>query len=171
MSRLESVRGNRAEHGILRQTDAEYAAAFRDAGLDLDVTDPERAGAWIAARSAPVELASFLDDWALVRRAAGAGETFSRRLAAAARAADPDFWRDALRAGLEAKGPEAVEALRKLAGDEEVLDAQPAESLRLLAWRLKAAGDRGAAARCSPRLAATARRLLGQLRAGPRDHD
>ncbi len=49
LAELESVRGGRADHGDPRRADAEYAAAFRKAGLDLDAVGPERAGEWIAA--------------------------------------------------------------------------------------------------------------------------
>ena len=99
LAELESVRGNRAEQHDPKQIDAQYAAAFRDAGLDLDATEPKEAGAWIAGRSAPVELASFLDDWAMIRRSARADEKAVSRLVETARAADPDPWRDALRTG------------------------------------------------------------------------
>ena len=108
---LESVRGDRAEHWDTKRTDADYAAAFRKAGLDLDATEPAEAGRWLAARSDPVELASYLDDWASVRRAAGRPEADWRRLVAAARAADPDPWRDALRAKF---GSEDAEARRRV---------------------------------------------------------
>ncbi len=146
-SDLESVRGDRAEHNDPKRTDADYAAAFRQAGLDLDRSVPEAAGAWIAGHSAPIELASFLDDWAKVRSEAGGDEEAVGHLVGAARAADADPWRDALRAGLGTKAATALEALHKLAGDEKALEAQPAESLRLLAKRLKAAGDRDGATR------------------------
>jgi tetratricopeptide (TPR) repeat protein len=147
LSELEAVRGNRAEHFDPKRTDGEYAAAFRQAGLNLDATDPKPVGAWIVGRSAPVELALFLDDWAMVRRAAGGDDKAVGRLVEAARAADPDPWRDALRTGLETKVATALKALHKLAGDEKALESQPAESLRLLAKRLKAAGDRDGATR------------------------
>ena len=97
LSELESIRGNRADHNDPNQTDTEYAAAFRQAGLDLDATDSKQAGAWLAARSAPIELASFLDDWVMVRVNANARKKDTDRLVAAARAADPNPWRDALR--------------------------------------------------------------------------
>ena len=42
--------------------------AFRKAGLDLDATEPAEAGQWLAARTDPVEMAGYLDDWAFVRR-------------------------------------------------------------------------------------------------------
>jgi hypothetical protein len=80
MANLESIRGSRSEHLDWKQTDAEYAAAFRKAGLDLDTTEPKQAGAWIARRSAPVELSSYLDDWSHVRRNAHAEEASWRRL-------------------------------------------------------------------------------------------
>ncbi len=147
LSELESIRGDLAEHFDPKRTDAEYGAAFRNAGLDLDAKDPKQAGAWIAERTVPIELAAFLDDWTMVRHKAGADEKAAARLVEAARAADPDPWRDALRAGIAARGTAAVEALHKLAGDDKALDAQPAESLLLLALRLKAAGDRDDAAR------------------------
>ncbi len=147
LAELESARGGYADHGDARRTDADYAAAFRNAGLDLDATEAGQAGAWIAARTAPAELAAFLDDWALIRRRAGADEEAAGRLVAAARAADKDPWRNALRAGIRSRGPEALAALHKLAADEPALESQPVEGLRLLALRLRAAGDRDAAAR------------------------
>jgi serine/threonine-protein kinase len=147
LSELESIRGSRAEHLDPKRTDAEYAAAFRQAGLDLDATDSQLAGDWIAARSAPLELASFLDDWALIRRRVGGSEQAVGRLVTAARAADRDPWRDALRARFGGKGSEALAALRKLAGDEKALESQPIESMLLLARRLKEAGDGETAAR------------------------
>jgi serine/threonine-protein kinase len=146
LAELEAVRGALAEYADPRRTDHDYADAFRKAGLDLDSVDPDQAGAWIAARSAPLELALFLDDWATVRQRAGSGEPAWRRLVAAARAADKDPWRDALRTGRGSEGPESLAALHKLAGNEAALATQPAEGLRLLASRLKAAGDPEAAA-------------------------
>ena len=50
------------------EDDAEYSAAFREFGLDIERLDSKQAGAWIARRSKPIELASYLDDWALVRQ-------------------------------------------------------------------------------------------------------
>jgi serine/threonine-protein kinase len=133
---LETIRGDRVEHLDPKRTDAAYAAAFRAAGLDLDRTDPKAAGSWIAGRSAPVELAAYLDDWAYVRRLAGvkADAEPCRRLIEAARAADPDPWRDALRAKV---APQDAEAFQRLAADDAALGSQPAASLVLLALQLK----------------------------------
>ena len=99
LAELEAVRGNRSEHWDAKQSDAEYTAVFRAFGIDLDQLDPLEAGQRIAQRSQPIELASYLDDWALQRKEAKQkkDETSWRRLLAAAKAADPDSWRVALR--------------------------------------------------------------------------
>ncbi|MFI5457673.1 MAG: tetratricopeptide repeat protein [Isosphaerales bacterium] len=148
LAELESIRGNRAEHWDRKRTDTEYAAAFRKAGLDLDKTEPAESGKWLAARSEPMELAGYLDDWAFVRRSARREEAAWRRLVAAARAADPDPWRDALRARVGTTDASALAEFRRLADDQKALDAQTAPSLILLAIQLKkGAGDHERAAR------------------------
>jgi eukaryotic-like serine/threonine-protein kinase len=148
LAELEMVRGNRADAVNLKQIDADYAVAFRKAGLDLDKTEPADSGKWLKARSEPVELAGYLDDWAFVRRTTGRTEADWRRLVSAARAADPHQWRNALRAKAGTKDAGAIEEFRRLADDEDALDAQPAMSLILLAAQLKdGAGDRERAAR------------------------
>ena len=133
---LEAIRGGFAD-GNPDRTDADYAAAFRTAGLDLDAVAPVEAGTWIARRGRPIELAAYLDDWSLVRREAGRDEADWLRLVAAARAADLDPWRDALRAKVESRDEAATAAFRALADDAEALDAQPAASLVLLAMQLR----------------------------------
>jgi eukaryotic-like serine/threonine-protein kinase len=144
---LDSVRGGRAEDRDVKHTDAEYAAAFRKAGLDVDATEPAEAGKWLAARSEPVELAGYLDDWTYIRINAERPEADWRRLVAVARAADHDPWRDTLRARLATKDAEAVAEFRRLADDDRALDGQPAPSLILLARQLKeGVGDRERAA-------------------------
>ena len=167
LERLEEIRGTRADHEDKKKTDADYAAAFRDAGLDLDATDPVQAGAWIAA-------AERTGGAGLVPRRLGrrtprerAPPAACRQPVAAARAADPDPWRNALRDMLLATSAAEVEAVRKLANNDNELAAQPADSLRLLAlaphigWRPR---DGGTAA--TDRLAEAAGRLLGELRPG-----
>jgi serine/threonine-protein kinase len=144
LDELEAIRGNRSEHWDLKRTDAEYAAAFRTFGLDLDRVNPKEAGNQIGQRAAAMELASFLDDWAIVRRRVlGEKEDATwRRLLTAAQAADPNPWRAALRdqIGRGDPGP-----LKLLADDEKALEAQPAPSLLLLALALKDHGDRDVA--------------------------
>jgi eukaryotic-like serine/threonine-protein kinase len=72
LARLEAVRGDRSEHMDPKRSDADYADAFRKAGLDLDMVSPAEAGKWISGRSDPAELVCYLDDWALMRRSASA---------------------------------------------------------------------------------------------------
>ena len=134
---LESARGLSAELDKAPRADAEYAAAFREAGLDIDATDPAEAGKWLAGRSDPVELAGYLDQWTYARIRAKRPDADWRRLVAAARAADPDPWRDALRARVAARDAAAAAELRRLADDEEALATQPSSSLILLARQLR----------------------------------
>ena len=120
-----------------KRTVAAYRAAFLAAGLDLDATEPKQAGQWIAARTAPIELATYLDHWAVVHGLANDPESTWQRLIAAARAADPDPWRDALRAKCFSRDAADVEAFRRLADDTKALDAQPTTSLVMLAEQFK----------------------------------
>jgi serine/threonine-protein kinase len=144
LDQLETIRGSRSEHWDPKRTDAEYAAAFRAFGIDLDQLDPKEAGKGIAQRSAAVELASYLDEWASRRRKARGqkDEASWHRLLQAAQAADPDPWRVALR---EQVGRDDREALQRLAADAKALEAQPARGLVLLAWALMDQRDRGQA--------------------------
>jgi serine/threonine-protein kinase len=144
LDQLETIRGSRSEHWDPKRTDAELAAAFRAFGIDLDQLDPREAGKQVARRSAPVELASYLDDWALQRRKSLGGKQDAswRRLLAAAQVADPDPWRVALRDRI---GRDDQEALRRLATDERTLGDQSATSLYLLAVALIEQGDRNRA--------------------------
>ncbi|MGO9471262.1 MAG: tetratricopeptide repeat protein [Isosphaeraceae bacterium] len=146
LGELEAIRGNRGEHLDPKQTDIDYAAAFRAFGIDLDQLAPEEAGKQIARRSAPAELASYLDDWAVQRRNARdkKDEGSWRRLLAAARAADPDPWRVALRDQI---GRGDLDSLRRLSASENELAAQSAPSLVLLAGALTGRGDRALAER------------------------
>jgi eukaryotic-like serine/threonine-protein kinase len=141
LAQLETIRGDRSEHLEPKRSDAEYAAAFRGFGIDLDHLDSKQAGKQIAQRSAPVELASYLDDWALQRRQAldqKDAESW-RRLFAAAQAADPDPWRVALRDQI---GQDDRDALLRLAADQKTLEVQPAPSLVLFASALAGRGDK-----------------------------
>ena len=132
-------------------TDRSYATAFRDFGIDLDQLDPAEAGRRLDVRSNPLELAFFVDDWALVRlevsgeECAGRQDALAwRRLIAVACAADPDPWRDALRSHF---GTEDRALVNRLARDEKALDEQPPRSLVLLAQVLEAQKDKEQAER------------------------
>jgi tetratricopeptide (TPR) repeat protein len=137
LAELEETRGNQAERWDPGRTEREYAAAFRRAGFDLDSSTPAEAGTWVADRPHPVELAGYLDDWAVVRRMAWMPEASWRGLVEAARVADPDPWRNRLRDLLRTRPEEAARTLRELADDANELEGQPAESLFLLALLLR----------------------------------
>ena len=92
--------GSDFDDGDTSAVEEAYADAFRLAGLDPEGR-PAEAGA--AIRAFPPDearaAAAALDDWASIRRTS-AGD--AARLIEAARAADPDPWRNALRAALVA---------------------------------------------------------------------
>ena len=106
--RIGPGRGSRVTNRDLKRSDADYADAFRKAGLDLDATGPDEAGKWLASRTEPIEIAGYLDDWAFVRRQLGRPEADWHHLVAAARGGDPDPWRDALRAKFGSNDADAV---------------------------------------------------------------
>jgi len=141
LGELENIRGKRGEHWDPKRTDAEYATAFRDFGIDMERLDPKEAGRRLAQRSAAAELALYLDDWVHVRRKARdlKEEASWRRLLLAAQAADPDPWRISLRDQIGRGDPQT---LSNLAADQKTSKAQPARSLFLLAGALKIQGDR-----------------------------
>ncbi len=146
LDELETIRGDRSEHWSPKQTDEDYSASFRKFGIDLDRLEPVEAGKQIARRSQPVELASYLDDWAVQRLAARdtRDEATWRRLLAAARVADPHPWRVSLRDQI---GGNDLDALRRLADNKRELEAQSSTSLVLLASALTGRGDRERAER------------------------
>jgi len=124
-------------------SDANYAAAFREAGLDVTHRPPAEVGAEIKSRPAAfsVALAAALDDWAAERRRNRRDRAGAQRLAEAARSADPDPWRGGLRDALDAsKREERLDALRGLARSAKI-DELPAVSLDLLGSALRDAGD------------------------------
>jgi serine/threonine protein kinase len=118
-------------------TDARLAGAFRDYGIDVEALEPAEVGERVRARPIRQELALALDHWVKVRtsipeatrRATGKSR---ERLLAAARAADPDGWRNQLRDTLE-QGH--ADALIELAASAKVGDL-PRQSLSLLGWAL-----------------------------------
>ena len=148
LAELQLIRDSRGDHGEPKRSDAEYAAALRKAGIDVDASDPEQAAKWIATRSDLIELAGYLDDWAYVRRQIKGSNADWRPIVALARSADPDPWRNALRAKTAINDEAAKAEFRRLADDAVALDAQPATSLVLLARQLKyGPGDRDRAER------------------------
>ncbi len=147
LAALDAIRGNRFGQRSLKGADAAYAAAFRAAGFELDAADPVEVGRRLAARSEPVELAGHLDEWGDIRQQRDRPEADWRRLVAAARAADRDPWRDAVRARVGSRDDADAADLRRKADDQAMLAAQPAASLVLLARQLgNNVGDRDRAA-------------------------
>jgi serine/threonine-protein kinase len=146
LAELEEIRLGRSGHWDPKRTDEAYALAFRKFGIDFEQLDAKDAGQRIVQRSQPVELASYVDDWALQRRKVqGTRDELSwRRLLMAAKGADPDPWRVALRDQIGAKDQEA---LRRMAGDEKTLETQSTQNLLLLASVLIDRGHRDQAER------------------------
>ena len=129
-------------------TDAAYADAFREAGIDVDRLAPAEAGASIKVRPASVALAlaGALDHWAVQRRRAyPKPEEAWHRLVSVARAADPDPQRDRLRELWSRPDLKSqLESLRRLVQEADP-ETWPVQSLRLLASAVGKAGDQGAA--------------------------
>ena len=103
IDRLTDIRSARADDRLGDSTVAAYGDTFHVAGIDPDNLSPEEAGHRIKARPSEVAsaLAVTLDDWAAIRRDLLKDATGTGRLAAAARRADPDPWRNRLRDALE----------------------------------------------------------------------
>ena len=147
--RLVDIRSAKADdlHGM--DTDEAYADAFREADLDLSILPPTEVGERIRARRADeaVMMAAALDDWASVRRNRRSDLPGANRCSEAARSADPDRWRNTLRAALTP--PNVIDlllpsvrmgSLHKLAASARPEDLPPA-SLVLLGAALLDHGD------------------------------
>ncbi len=143
LDRLVDIRSAEADDRGGWSTDAAYADAFREAGLDVAALPEAEAAQRIRARPPEVvtRLAAAVDDWAAIRRDRQQNRAGAAALSAVAGAADPDTWRVDLRRALDLPAQAArLEALRGLA------KATPAEtlgpiSLDLLGRALKDAGD------------------------------
>ncbi|SIO28023.1 Serine/threonine protein kinase [Singulisphaera sp. GP187] len=145
VDRLARIHADMTFHLDRAREDAQYAAAFRDYGIDVDTLSPAVAGARIAARPIAIELAGALDHWAFSRRRTSPPRlAAARHLADVARAADPDPWRDRLRDAIEVRKTDRERgraALKGLAASADV-DALTAASVERLAWALADLGDR-----------------------------
>jgi serine/threonine-protein kinase len=143
LGRLVDIRSAKADDRDGSTTDAAYADAFRAAGIDLSSLSPEAAGRTINARppSVALALAAALDDWAAVRRTLRKDPAGAKRLADAARIADPDPWRNHLRDALEEPDqPGRQAALKALAGSARFEELGPV-SLDVLGTALDGSGD------------------------------
>jgi tetratricopeptide (TPR) repeat protein len=127
----------RDEHFDTARSDALYAKAFLDYGIDPEKLKPEDAAERIRERAIRMPLVTAVDRWALVRRLNhGERSTSWKRLLEISRLADSDAWRNQLRSAWETNDRLALE---KLAGAEDIAD-QPPVSLDLLANALNSIG-------------------------------
>jgi serine/threonine-protein kinase len=109
-----------------------YAEALRPFSvMDLTVP-PEQAAALIRKRPGPVstQVVAALDDW--IPLISDPNSRQARRLEAVVNAADPDPWRQRLRAARRNKDHKALQDLAR----EVRVERQPPETLQLLAWAL-----------------------------------
>jgi serine/threonine-protein kinase len=174
---VADIRSRKDDFGFSGIDDA-YDRAFRDAGLNVDGAPPAESGARLKARPASVAVAAAaaLDDWALVRRSDRQKDVRWRRPLEAARVADPDPFRDKVRAALLDRDEAARAAeLRRLASSPEAAALPPASAVLLAASLMDAEAAvallRAAVGR-SPDDAWVNHKLaerLGELRPAPRE--
>jgi serine/threonine-protein kinase len=141
---LEKIRGDRGEHFDLKRADRAYAREFRTFGLDLDLVEPKEAGLRLARREATAEIAAALDEWCVIRRILQRRRQQVpswQRLSEVARLADPEPWRNGLRAMVALPWQERSATLKKQAEELTALERQPPASLILLALMLRDAGE------------------------------
>ena len=163
VERLAEIHNDLGVHHDFKRVDAEYSAAFRDYGVDLDAGDPAEAGARLAASPVAVELANALDQWVFIRRitawreppghgkahlghgpAGTHGPAGARRLVDVAKAADPNPWRNRLRETLgrmTSDRAHVLDDLERLAATAKV-DRLPEASVTRLASALSSLGRR-----------------------------
>ncbi len=135
ISRLQEARIHYGGKDDIDLADAQFSSAFRSLGLDPDEVPPGRFGEVFAGRAIAGEVAAGMDDWFVIRTTTSDGHQSKsgERIAAAARAVDPDPWRNELRSVRSRPRPERAGPLRQLASDRAALDRQPAVGLCLLA--------------------------------------
>ena len=120
---------------------AEYRRAFERRGLDAD--DPATSAAALRDRPmrATIQIASYLDDWSVIVRFSGGPRDRADRLAALARALDPDPWRDSSRDALAIPDrTKRRQAVLRIAAAPDAM-AQPSATTTLLALGLRVAGE------------------------------
>ena len=147
LDKLVDIRSAKADDFDGSRTDADYARAFRDAGIDVAELARAEAGARIKARPAAVAgaLTAALDDWASVRRSLRRDRPGALRLAEVASAVDPAPWRVSLRRALDVPDRTSRgKALQTLAASAN-LEAMPAVDLDLLGTALSEAAESEAA--------------------------
>jgi tetratricopeptide (TPR) repeat protein len=143
LDRLVDIRSAEADDSDGSTTDTGYADAFREAAIDVSALPAADATAKIRARppSVAMALAAALDEWARIRRVRRTDAAGAAALSAVARAADPNPWRNELRAALnQPKKADRRTALQALAKSAKFEELGPV-SLHLLGCGLNDAGD------------------------------
>ncbi len=136
LARLEQVRLRQAElkdnQFDIQAAGPAYAAAFKEYGIDVLALPAQEAAQLLRKRAILIELAAALGDWARL-----ADPEQRERLLEVLRLADPDPWRQRLRAALASQDRQA---LADLARDPEV-ERLPASTLYLLGSALGEVGE------------------------------
>jgi tetratricopeptide (TPR) repeat protein len=112
--RLDEIRMTRDVPDLRRsigEVDAAFEAAFRDYGIDVPALNPDEAAGRVNRRSVRAALVAALDYWGQRCLSNAPLAARGRHLLAVAGAADPDPWRDRLRAALLAQDNATLAAL------------------------------------------------------------
>ena len=145
IERFAEIHNDLGVHLDGERADAEYAAAFRNYGVDIDALEPADAGRILAQSPVAIELANALDQWTFIRRSPATRDfPGAQRLSAVARAADPDPWRIRLRETLDvmmADRRRTLEGLSRLAATADA-GQLPEASVTRLAFALSSLGSR-----------------------------
>jgi eukaryotic-like serine/threonine-protein kinase len=140
VERLVAIHDDLGVHMDSARAESEYAAAFRDYGVDVEAAGAREAGERLAASPVAVELAGAMDQWIFIRRRQHPPDVEGiQQLLAVAKAADPNLWRNQLRdaLGRDALGRRGMkdlsarETLRRLAADADPENLPEASVTRL----------------------------------------
>ncbi len=167
IARLETIRLRQAnvndDRFSIPQSRVEYEKAFGTYGLRTDATTPEQAAAALRRRPVSVRntLLAALDHWSILAKAEKAPE--ARWLTQVLSLADPDPWRQGVRAAREKDDRQEMEKLAR----EVDIAVEPPEALFVLEMGLAQRGATDTAlALLATRPAGFPRRLLDQQRPG-----
>jgi len=144
LARIRAGHPDSDDHLATRHlAEGQYAAALREAGLDIDAVGVDAAAAWIDDRPAlKPYLVAALDDWAVPRRRAKPDDPAGpARILAVARAVDPGPWRDRAR---DAVGRADRDALKAVAASADPR-RERVSTLNLVGEALVLAGENQAA--------------------------
>jgi tetratricopeptide (TPR) repeat protein len=134
---------SQSEPAEMRLADANYVAAFRRYGIDVDALPVETAAERIRARPIRAELVAALNDWILRRNNShgdfereALNDPGTKHLLDVLRAADPDPWSLRGWSAMASPWPERRDLMLKLAAEVPVEELRPVTVL-LIAWALR----------------------------------